>query len=256
MGFTGLGDGKNNTVYAVLNSAGTKTYIKSLTPDANGNRFEVTLNGNYVNTLTSANFVFATSPTVNHAPVVATALLDQNATENTSFSYVVPVTSFTDPDNDSLSYTATLADGSALPVWLSFNATNLTFTGTPTSTASGNYNVLVKATDPAGASVSDSFALVVADAPAPVNTITGTNNAESLNGTAGADLILGLGGNDTIKAGTGADIVDGGGGRDSLYGGDGADAFRYTNVLDSYRNYGTGGITATDTIYDLSLIHI
>lgn len=252
MGFTGLGDGKNNTVYAVLNSAGTKTYIKSLTPDANGNRFEVTLNGNYVNTLTSANFVFATSPTVNHAPVVATALLDQNATENTSFSYVVPVTSFTDPDNDSLSYTATLADGSALPVWLSFNATNLTFTGTPTSTASGNYNVLVKATDPAGASVSDSFALVVADAPAPVNTITGTNNAESLNGTAGADLILGLGGNDTIKAGTGADIVDGGAGRDSLYGGDGADTFRYTNVLDSYRDYDTGGVTATDTIYDFT----
>ncbi|RON42094.1 M10 family metallopeptidase C-terminal domain-containing protein [Pseudomonas brassicacearum] len=250
VGFTGLGDGKNNTVYVVLNSAGTKTYIKSLTADANGNRFEVALDGNYLNTLTSANFVFATSPTVNHAPVVATALLDQNATENTPFNYAVPVTSFTDPDNDSLSYTATLADGSALPAWLSFNATNLTFTGTPTSTASGNYNVLVKATDPAGASVSDSFALAVADAPA--NTITGTNNAETLNGTAGADLILGLGGNDTIKAGTGADIVDGGAGRDSLYGGDGADTFRYTNVLDSYRDYDTGGVTATDTIYDFT----
>jgi parallel beta-helix repeat protein len=250
VGFTGLGDGKNNTVYVVLNSTGTKTYIKSLTADANGNRFEVALDGNYLNTLTSANFVFATSPTVNHAPVVATALLDQSATENTPFNYAVPATSFTDPDNDSLSYTATLADGSTLPAWLSFNATSLTFTGTPTSTASGNYNVLVKATDPAGASVSDSFALAVADAPA--NTITGTNNAETLNGTAGADLILGLGGNDTIKAGTGADIVDGGAGRDSLYGGDGADTFRYTNVLDSYRDYDTGGITATDTIYDFT----
>ncbi|CAN7492838.1 M10 family metallopeptidase C-terminal domain-containing protein [Pseudomonas sp. GL-B-26] len=250
MGFTGLGDGKNNTVYLVLNSAGTKTYIKSLTADANGNRFEVALDGNYLGKLTSANFVFATSPTVNHAPVVATALLDQNATENTPFSYTVPATSFTDPDNDSLSYTATLADGSALPAWLSFNATSLTFTGTPTSTASGNYNVLVKATDPSGASVSDSYALVVADAP--TNTITGTNNAETLNGTAGADLILGLGGNDTIKAGTGADTVDGGAGRDSLYGGDGADTFRYTNVLDSYRDYDTGGVTATDTIYDFT----
>ena len=251
IGFTGLGDGKNSTVYVVLNSTGTKTYIKSLTADANGNRFEVTLDGNYLNKLTSANFVFATSPTVNHAPVVATALLDQNATENTPFNYAVPATSFTDPDNDSLSYTATLADGSALPAWLSFNATNLTFTGTPTSTASGNYNVLVKATDPAGASVSDSFALAVADTPA--NTITGTNNAESLTGTAGADLILGLGGNDTIKAGTGADIVDGGAGRDSMYGGDGADTFRYTNVLDSYRDYDTGGVTATDTIYDFTV---
>lgn len=250
MGFTGLGDGKNNTVYVVLNSAGTKTYIKSLTADANGNRFEVALDGNYLGKLTSANFVFATSSPTNQAPVLTTPLLDQNATENTPFSYAVPATSFTDPDNDSLSYTATLADGSALPAWLSFNPSNLTFTGTPTSTASGNYNVLVKATDPAGASVSDSFALVVADAPA--NTITGTNNAETLNGTAGADLILGLGGNDTIKAGAGADTVDGGAGRDSLYGGDAADTFRYTNLLDSYRDYDTGGISASDTIYDFT----
>ncbi|WLG53492.1 glycosyl hydrolase family 28-related protein [Pseudomonas sp. FP1742] len=246
MGFTGLGDGKNNTVYVALNSTGTKTYIKSLTADADGNRFEVALNGNYLDKLTSANFVFATSSPTNHAPVLAAPLLDQNATENAPFTYVVPATSFTDADNDNLSYTATLADGSALPAWLSFNATNLTFTGTPTSTASGNYDVLVKATDPAGASASDSFALGVA------NTVTGTNNAETLNGTAGADLILGLGGNDTIKAGTGADIVDGGGGRDSLYGGDGADTFRYTNLLDSYRDYDTGGVTATDTIYDFT----
>ncbi|MFS2067980.1 M10 family metallopeptidase C-terminal domain-containing protein [Pseudomonas sp. CT11-2] len=246
MGFTGLGDGKNNTVYVVLNSTGTKTYIKSLSADADGNRFEVALNGNYLDKLTSANFVFATSSPTNHAPVLATPLLDQNATENAPFSYVVPATSFTDADNDNLSYTATLADGSALPAWLSFNATNLTFTGTPTSTASGNYDVLVKATDPAGASASDSFALGVA------NTVTGTNNAETLNGTAGADLILGLGGNDTIKAGAGADTVDGGAGRDSLYGGDGADTFRYSNLLDSYRDYDTGGVTATDTIYDFT----
>ncbi|PQP03831.1 mannuronan epimerase [Pseudomonas frederiksbergensis] len=246
MGFTGLGDGKNNTVYVALNSTGTKTYIKSLTADADGNRFEVALNGNYLDKLTSANFVFATSSPTNHAPVLAAPLLDQNATENAPFTYVVPATSFTDADNDNLSYTATLADGSALPAWLSFNATNLTFTGTPTSTASGNYDVLVKATDPAGASASDSFALGVA------NTVTGTNNAETLNGTAGADLILGLGGNDTIKAGAGADIVDGGAGRDSLYGGDGADTFRYTNLLDSYRDYDTGGVTATDTIYDFT----
>lgn len=251
LGFTGLGDGKNNTVYLVLNSAGTKTYIKSLEADANGNRFEVALDGNFLDKLTSANFVFATTSPTNHAPVVATPLLDQSATENTPFSYVVPATSFSDPDNDSLSYSARLADGSALPAWLSFNASNLTFSGTPTSTAAGNYNVLVKATDPSGASVSDSFALAVADAPA--NTITGTNNGETLNGTTGADLILGLGGDDTIKAGTGADTVDGGAGRDSLYGGDGADTFRYSNLQDSYRDYDTGGITATDTIYDFTV---
>ncbi|KJZ64419.1 putative Ig domain-containing protein [Pseudomonas fluorescens] len=251
LGYTALGNGLNGTLQLTYSASSNRTYLKDLTVDANGNRFEVSMAGNLVSSLTASHFVFAgqNAPS-NVAPVVAIPLLDQSATESTPFNYTVTHDSFTDADQDALTYTATLADGSALPAWLSFNATSLTFSGTPISTASGNYSVLVKATDPSGASVSDSFALAVADAPA--NTITGTNNAETLNGTAGADLILGLGGNDTIKAGTGADIVDGGAGRDSMYGGDGADTFRYTNVLDSYRDYDAGGITATDTIYDFT----
>ena len=251
LGYTGLGNGLNGTLQVTYSATSNRTYLKDLTVDANGNRFEVSLAGNLVNSLTASHFVFADQNTPgNVAPVVAIPLLDQNATESAPFSYTLTNDSFTDANQDVLTYTATLADGSALPAWLSFNATNLTFTGTPVSTASGNYNVLVKASDPSGASVSDSFALAVADAPA--STIAGTNNADTLNGTVEADLILGLGGNDTIKAGIGADIVDGGAGRDSLYGGDGADTFRYTNVLDSYRDYDTGGVTATDTIYDFT----
>ena len=251
LGYTGLGNGLNGTLQVTYSATSNRTYLKDLTVDANGNRFEVSLAGNLVNSLTASHFVFANqTPSGNVAPVVAIPLLDQNATESAPFSYTLTNDSFTDANQDVLTYTATLADGSALPAWLSFNATNLTFTGTPVSTASGNYNVLVKASDPSGASVSDSFALAVADAPA--STIAGTNNADTLNGTVEADLILGLGGNDTIKAGIGADIVDGGAGRDSLYGGDGADTFRYTNVLDSYRDYDTGGVTATDTIYDFT----
>ncbi|WP_339499188.1 putative Ig domain-containing protein [Pseudomonas silesiensis] len=251
LGYTGLGNGLNGTLQVTYSATSNRTYLKDLTVDANGNRFEVSLAGNLVNSLTASHFVFADQNTPgNVAPVVAIPLLDQNATESAPFSYTLTNDSFTDANQDVLTYTATLADGSALPAWLSFNATNLTFTGTPVSTASGNYTVLVKASDPSGASVSDSFSLAVADAPA--STIAGTNNADTLNGTVEADLILGLGGNDTIKAGTGADIVDGGAGRDSLYGGDGADTFRYTNVLDSYRDYDTGGVTATDTIYDFT----
>ncbi|RMM52772.1 putative Ig domain-containing protein [Pseudomonas corrugata] len=252
LGYTGLGNGLNGTLQLTYSTSTNRTYLKDLTVDANGNRFEVSLAGNLVSSLTASHFVFADQNTPgNVAPVVAIPLLDQNASESTPFSYTVAHDSFTDANQDVLTYTATLADGGALPAWLSFDTTSLTFSGTPTSTAAGNYDVLVKATDPAGASVSDNFALVVADAPA--NTITGTNSAETLNGTAGADLILGQGGNDTIRAGTGADIVDGGVGRDSLYGGDGADTFRYTNVFDSYRDYDTGGVTATDTVYDFTV---
>src|SRR3990167_3808503 len=251
LGYTGLGNGQDGTLLVTYSASTNRTYLKDYNFDANGNRFEVSLAGNLANSLTASHFVFDDQNTAsNVAPVVVIPLLDQNATENSPFTYTVTSDSFSDANQDVLTYTATLADGSALPAWLSFNAANLTFTGTPPSTASGNYNLLLKATDPSGASVSDSCALAVADAPA--NTITGTDNGETLSGTADADLILGLDGNDTIKAGAGMDILDGGAGRDSLYGGDGADTFRYTDVLDSYRDYSTGGVTATDTIYDFT----
>lgn len=252
LGYTGLGNGLNGTLQVTYSAATNRTYLKDLTVDANGNRFEVSLAGNLVNSLTAQHFVFADQNTPgNVAPVVVIPLLDQNASESTPFSYTVTSNSFSDANQDVLTYTATLADGSTLPAWLSFNPANLTFSGTPTNTAAGNYNVLVKATDPSGASVSDSFALAVADAPA--TTLTGTDNAESLNGTAGADLILGLSGNDTIRGNGGADIIDGGTGRDALYGGAGGDTFRYSNLTDSYRDYDSGGVTATDTIYDFTV---
>nr|BFE97442.1 hypothetical protein GCM10020185_79780 [Pseudomonas brassicacearum subsp. brassicacearum] len=207
-------------MYLVLNSAGTKTYIKSLEADANGNRFEVALDGNYLNTLTSANFVFATTSPTNQAPVLATPLLDQNATENTPFSYVVPATSFTDPDNDSLSYTAKLANGSALPSWLVFDAATRTFSGTPPDTASGTYAIQVTASDGSNATVSDSFTLAVQDVPTAI-VINGTPNNDTLTGTAANEQLFGGAGNDTLNGGAGNDILVGGTGVDKLTGGTG-----------------------------------
>ena len=250
IGFTGLGDGKNNTVYLALNSAGTKTYIKSLNADADGNRFEVTLDGNYLDKLTSANFVFATASATNQAPVLATSLLDQNATENTPFSYVVPATSFTDPDNDSLSYTAKLADGSALPGWLTFDAATRTFSGTPSDTASGTYSVQVTASDGSNATVSDSFTLAVQDVPASPTVINGTPNNDTLTGTAANEQLFGGAGNDTLNGGAGNDILVGGAGADKLTGGAGADVFRYTSTLDSYR---TSSASVSDQILDFDV---
>jgi parallel beta-helix repeat protein len=247
LGFTGLADGMNNSVYVVLNEAGTKTYIKSLTPDADGNRFEVALDGNYSDKLTSANFVFATAPVVNQAPVVANPLLDQNVTENTPFNYVVPGTSFTDPDNDTLSYTASLADGRALPDWLKFDAATRTFSGTPSDTASGTYAIKITATDASNASVSDNFTLAVQDVPATPGVINGTPNNDTLNGTTGNEQIFGGAGNDTLNGGDGNDILIGGAGADKLTGGAGADVFRFSSRQDSYR---TASTSASDQILD------
>ncbi|WP_426152978.1 M10 family metallopeptidase C-terminal domain-containing protein [Pseudomonas sp. DC3000-4b1] len=81
-------------------------------------------------------------------------------------------------------------------------------------------------------------------------TLTGTDGSDSLTGTANSELLLGLGGNDTLKGGDGGDTLDGGAGKDALYGQAGADTFRFSQLLDSYRDYDAGGATVTDTIFD------
>src|SRR5690606_1933550 len=40
LGFTGLGNGYNDTIYLTVNDAGSKTFVKSAQTDADGNRFE------------------------------------------------------------------------------------------------------------------------------------------------------------------------------------------------------------------------
>lgn len=250
LGITGLGDGRNGTVYLTLNSAGTKTYIKSLEADANGNRFEIALTGNYLNKLGAGNFVFTAATPENHAPVVATPLWDKTASENTPFSYVVPATSFSDSDNDTLSYSANLADGSALPSWLTFDPATRAFTGTPSFSDAGALNVVVTANDGKGGTVSDTFTLDIKDVEETGTTLTGTAGKDTLTGTDASEQLLGLAGADTLNGGAGNDLLVGGAGADKLTGGSGADVFRFTSVLDSYR---TNSTSSTDLITDFDV---
>ena len=69
-----------------------------------------------------------------------------------------------DVDTENLVVTATLADGSALPTWLSFNDATLSFSGTPGSSDLAALSILVTASDELGGSVYDSFDLTVAAA--------------------------------------------------------------------------------------------
>ncbi len=98
---------------------------------------------------------------VNDAPVVQIALQDQSGIEGTAFSFQIPGGNFTDidqGDTDVLSYST-----SALPSWLNFDAATGAFTGTPQDVDVGEVSVTVTATDPSGASVSDTFVITVAD---------------------------------------------------------------------------------------------
>ena len=111
----------------------------------------------------------------NDAPTVANAIADQSTAEDASFSYQVPSNAFADVDSGTtLTYTATLSNGSSLPSWLSFNTSTRTFSGTPTNAEVGTVAVKVTASD-GSASVSDTFNITVTNVnDAPVITSTPT----------------------------------------------------------------------------------
>ena len=156
---------------------------------------------------------------VNDAPIVANPIADQSATAGSPFSFSVAANTFFDIDaGDSLAYTATLADGTALPSWLAFDAATCTFTGTPpggtgtggdcgTGTAS-SLQLRVDATDTAGASASDLFALNIAGGGGSGGgrTIIGTDHDDLLSGTPCDDVIDGRKGFDKMSGGKGDDV--------------------------------------------------
>ncbi|ROP58365.1 putative Ig domain-containing protein [Enterobacter sp. BIGb0383] len=98
---------------------------------------------------------------VNDAPVTA-GISDHTVSGDGAFSFVIPANTFSDIDvGDTLQLSATLADGSALPAWVSFDPATGTFSGTPAGTDGAAVSILVTATDAAGASVSATFVLRV-----------------------------------------------------------------------------------------------
>ncbi|MEM0671601.1 DUF4347 domain-containing protein [Dickeya oryzae] len=135
--------------------------------------------------------------TVNNSnlpPVVSTPVSDQSIAQNGSFNFTVPAGTFTDPDTgDTLTLSATRADGSALPGWLSFNPATRTFSGTPGNGDVGNLTIRVTATDGSNASVSTTFGLVV----------TNVNDAPVVSGALGSQTAAQNSGfNFTVPAGT------------------------------------------------------
>ena len=187
----------------------------------------------------------------NDAPQLVNAVADLSIQSGQALSYVLPANAFADIDaGDRLSYRATLANGSALPAWLVFDAATRTFSGTPTQ--AGTVSVKVSAVDLSAAVASDVFDIVV-NAQAVTN---GTAAADSLNGDASDNVINGLGGddsiygrdgNDVLNGGDGADWIYGGNGNDTLDGGAGNDNLRGDIGNDTYRFYrGMGQDSVTD----------
>jgi len=193
--------------------------------------------------LTASDLFTLTVTNVNEAPTVAAPLVDQQATQGTGFSFVVPATTFTDVDpGDTLTYSATLADGRALPSWLSFNSATRMFSGTPVDGDAGVENLKVTATDTGSLSVSDLFDLTVT---IPNLVLTGTPGNDVLSGGRGDDTLTGLAGNDTLDGGQGHDLLDGGTGIDTMAGSTGNDTYVVENFFDVVTESANEG---TDTV--------
>ncbi|XZE19693.1 VCBS domain-containing protein [Pirellulaceae bacterium SH449] len=118
---------------------------------------------------TSQNTVTITVTGTNDAPNIENPLQSQWAVEDRPFSFTIPANTFADVDaGDTLTYTATLANGDPLPSWLLFDPATGTFSGTPLNEDVGTINVRVTATDSGGLDVSSDFGISIAntaDAP-------------------------------------------------------------------------------------------
>lgn len=110
-------------------------------------------------------------------PTVVGEVTAQNARQDTPFSFTVPEGIFNDPEGGTLSYRATLADGSPLPAWLVFDPLTRTFSGTPHNGDVGALQIRLTATDSGGAAVATRFGLTVAnvdDAPTGEVSVAGS----------------------------------------------------------------------------------
>ncbi|MEG4634679.1 FG-GAP-like repeat-containing protein [Microcoleus sp. AR_TQ3_B6] len=95
-------------------------------------------------------------PVINYGPTTTPWHHEFKTLSNNplTFEYQFPQNTFTDPDpGDTLTYTATLMDGSPLPSWLTFNPDTRTLSGT--SPRPQQLRIKLTATDRAGLSVSD-----------------------------------------------------------------------------------------------------
>jgi Ca2+-binding RTX toxin-like protein len=325
LGFTGLGNGRGNSLNLAYSSSSKLTYIKDFDADAQGNRFELTLSGNLVGSLKASDFVFskASAGKVDTAPDKAVAvsalaaaaianplngtsgndILTGDSAANTlnglagndridgvggndrltggtgvdaltggsgsdTFIYTSKLDSYRNVNNatvasDSLKdFTSSdridlsaagitgLGDGkgTTVSVALSSDASKTYIKSFAADSAGQRLEISLVGNQTANLTAST----FIFAGSAPGTTLTGTSGTDKLNGSDADELILGLGGSDTLKGGSGNDVLDGGAGKDALYGEAGADTLRFSQLLDSYRDYDPGGITASDTVYDFT----
>jgi spore germination protein YaaH len=104
------------------------------------------------------------------APTITAQTANQIWLQGQKVSLTLPAKTFTDPQGEALTYTASQSNGQTLPSWLSFNAAAETFSGTVPITGTATLTLRVTATDASGASTAETFGVAVPAAVAPTVT--------------------------------------------------------------------------------------
>ncbi|MGG1945544.1 putative Ig domain-containing protein [Trinickia sp. NRRL B-1857] len=114
------------------------------------------------------------------APTVSGTVAAQTITAGSAWTFALPSSLFTETvAGDTLSYRATLGDGTALPAWLTFDPVKQVFAGTPPASMTGDLAIRVTATDLGGLSASTTLN-VTTNAPLQNPTVTQTLSSQTL----------------------------------------------------------------------------
>jgi Putative Ig domain/FG-GAP repeat len=127
----------------------------------------------------------------NTAPVVINPIPDRTVMVNQPFNFTVLNNTFSDPDVDSLVYSAEQANGNLLPSWLAFNNKSGFFSGVaPTE---GTTPLSVSARDPYGLSTRANFSLSAKTGSSSSSALLGTIVGSVVGGVLGVSALIGLG---------------------------------------------------------------
>ena len=188
--FTLVTTGDMRATLASLTAISPTRYLIQLTDVTGAGTAQLVLNGASRGITDAAGNVlagdFGGALYENHAPQTG-GIAGRTVAEDSALRFTLPADAFVDSDpGDSLTFTATLADGQPLPAWLHFDAATRTFSGLPGNDQVGALTLQVNATDAHNVTVSTRFTLVVSntnDAP----TATGLDDATV---TAGDNVMI------------------------------------------------------------------
>ena len=130
--------------------------------------------------LSTPNTLAVTMSGANDAPFLVNQTPNQAATVGALYSFTMPSNTFLDVDNgDHLTLAATKSDNTALPAWLSFDASSGTFTGTPGAADAGGFDIKLSASDTGQLAAFETIHFTVAG--------TGANHPPVITSDGGSD---------------------------------------------------------------------